>query len=295
MAEPAPHSQPSARRARWGTISREDVINAAVRIVRAGGYEQMSIRSLAADLGVAPMALYRHIRDKDDLLDEVTDVLLAEVWRPAADEADWQAWLVEAAARLRAFLVSQPAALHVYLSHPVVSPAAIDRMEAMMSVMRQAGADEQAARRGYGALHTYTIGFAALEASRADWVPDGAEIGSLAQELAAYTTTEQFMQGLHYLLEGISRHAGTDSPFASPGTNGQLFTRWIQAELRSSGIRWRCAATDTRVFTTSRLSWPKILVPVCTWGIRRRELHWHESRPWQRSDQGNILFLCSAR
>ncbi len=209
MGEPARASEPSARRAAWGTISREDVIQAAVKAVRAGGYEQMSIRSLAADLGVAPMSLYRHMRDKDDLLDEVTDVLLAEAWRPAADEADGQAWLVEAAAKLRAFLVSQPAALHVYLRHPVISPAAVDRMNAMMGVLRRTGLDEQTARSAYGALHTYTIGFAALEASRAGWVPGGAEAGSLARQLAAYTTTEQFTEGLRYLLEGISRHPRT--------------------------------------------------------------------------------------
>lgn len=209
MAEPARASEPSDRRAAWGTISREDVIQAAVKIVRAGGYEQMSIRSLAGDLGVAPMSLYRHIRDKDDLLDEVTDVLLAEAWRPAAGEADGQAWIVEAAARLRAFLVSQPAALHVYLRHPVISPAAVDRMNAMMGVLRRTGLDEQAARRAYGAVHTYTVGFAALEASRAGWVPDGAGAGSLARQLAAYTTTEQFTDGLRYLLEGISGRLGT--------------------------------------------------------------------------------------
>ena len=126
----------------------------------------MSIRSLAASLGVAPMSLYRHVRDKDDLLDEVVDRLLAGAWRPAAAEDDWQAWMTEAASRLRDFLVSQPAALHVYLSHPVVSPAAIERMTAMMGVLRRTGIDEETARSAYGALHTYTIGFAALEASR---------------------------------------------------------------------------------------------------------------------------------
>ena len=155
-----------ARRASWGTITRDDIIRAAVKIVRAGGYQEMTIRSLAAELGVAPMSLYRHIRDKDDLLDEVVDRLLAPAWRPSAAEDDWQAWLIEAAAKLRHFLVSQPAALHVYLSHPVVSPAAIERMNTMLGVLRRIGAGEQAARRAYGALHTYTIGFAALEASR---------------------------------------------------------------------------------------------------------------------------------
>ncbi len=165
-----PTSRPdseAAGRAPWGSISREDIVAAATGIVTAGGHEEMSIRSLAASLGVAPMSLYRHIRDKDDLLGEVTDRLLAGSWRPAAAEEDWQAWITEAASRLRDFLVSQPAALHVYLSHPVVSPAAIDRMNAMMSVLHRAGLSEEAARSAYGALHTYTIGFAALEASRA--------------------------------------------------------------------------------------------------------------------------------
>ena len=204
---PRPDGEPAPGRASWGSLSREDIVTAAVGIVTAGGHEQMSIRSLAASLGVAPMSLYRHIRDKDDLLGEVTDRLLAGAWRPAAAEDDWQAWIIEAAVRLRGFLVSQPAALHVYLTHPVVSPAAVARMNAMMSVLRQAGLSEEAARSAYGALHTYTIGFAALEASRAGAAPGSEDPGDLGRQLAAYTTTGQFTEGLHYLLRGISSDA----------------------------------------------------------------------------------------
>ena len=215
MTEPAQSEAPPRQRAGlpagrvpWGTISREDVIEAAMKIVAAGGYEEMSIRSLAASLGVAPMSLYRHIRDKDDLLDEVVDRLLASVWRPAAAEDDWHAWITEAASRLREFLASQPAALHVYLRHPVVSPAAVDRMNAMMGVLRQAGIDEETARSAYGTLHTYTVGFAALEAARAGWTPGTEDSAVLARQLAAYTTTGQFTEGLRYVLEGISSHSG---------------------------------------------------------------------------------------
>jgi AcrR family transcriptional regulator len=206
------NAAPPTRRAPWGTISREDIVRATVEIVSSGGYEEMTIRGLAAELGVAPMSLYRHIRDKDDLLDEVVDRLLAPTWRPSAAEDDWQAWLIEAAAKLRHFLVTQPAALHVYLSHPVASPAAIERMTTMLDVLRRTGADEATAQRAYGALHTYTIGFAALEASRAGRASDSNQDASkLAQQLAAYTTTEQFMAGLRYLLEGIGSH-GTPGP-----------------------------------------------------------------------------------
>jgi AcrR family transcriptional regulator len=187
-------------------MSRAQIIDAATKVVKAGGYQEMTIRSLAAELGVAPMSLYRHVRDKDDLLDEVVDRLLARSWKPRAKRADWQAWVAEAAQKLCTFLVTQPAALHVYLSHPVVSPAAIARMQAMMDVLRQSGADEQAARRAYGAIHTYTIGFAALAASRAGWQPpDEGDDSEIANQLAAYTTPQQFAAGLRFLLEGIAR------------------------------------------------------------------------------------------
>ncbi|MDA8400249.1 MAG: TetR/AcrR family transcriptional regulator C-terminal domain-containing protein [Actinomycetota bacterium] len=200
----------SGQRARWGTISRQQVVDAATRVVGAGGYEQMTIRSLAGELGVSPMSLYRHVRDKDDLLDEVVDRLLSEVWCPRVPEVEWRAWIAEAADKLRRFLVSQPAALHVYLAHPVVSSSAIARMEAMMRVLSEAGLSEAAARRAYGAIHTYTIGFAALEASRAHEVRIEREADDLARELAAYTTPQQFAEGLGYLLEGISLAARRD-------------------------------------------------------------------------------------
>ena len=145
---PGRRTAASAGRAPWGTISREQVVDAATGVVKNGGYEEMTIRSLAADLGVAPMSLYRHVRDKDDLLDEVVDRLLAKAWRPSASPRDWRSWVVEAAEKLRRFLVNQPAALHVYLQHPVVSPSAIARMNTMIDVLSAATGDEASARRG---------------------------------------------------------------------------------------------------------------------------------------------------
>ena len=197
-----------ARRAEWGTISRQQVVDVATRVVRGGGYEQMTIRSLAAELGVAPMSLYGHVRSKEDLLDEVADRLLGEVWRPEASEEEWQAWITEAADRLRRLLVEQPAALHVYLRRPVVSASAIARMEAMMRVLRGAGLSRAMATRAYGAIHTYTIGFSAVEASREHEVPSAEGASELARQLAAYTTPKQFAAGLSYLLGGVLLESG---------------------------------------------------------------------------------------
>lgn len=194
-----------SQRAPWGSISRDAVVETAKRKVQAGGYRQMTIRSLAADLGVSPMSLYRHVRDKDDLLDEVVDQLLAVAWRPKADSSDWAAWTAEAADNLRRLLTTQPAALHVYLRRPVMSQAAIERMATMLDVLRRAGFSDAAARRAYAAVQTYTVGFAALEASRSSWRPQSDEADGLAEELAAYTTPRQFAEGLSYLLEALDR------------------------------------------------------------------------------------------
>lgn len=175
-----------------------------MRTVREGRFEEMTIRGLAADLGIAPMSLYRHVRDKDDLLDEVVSRLLADVWRPAMPEDDWRAWTAEAADRLRQLLVSQPAALHVYLRHPVMSEPAMERMEAMLAVLRRATPDEDTAERAYAAIHTYTVGFAALESARDQESHDLDETGAgLTGRLEAYTTPAQFRTGLGYLIEGV--------------------------------------------------------------------------------------------
>lgn len=183
-------------------MSREQVVEAAVRLVSTGGYDELTMGALAANLGVAPMSLYRHVADKDDLLDEVVDRLLAKAWKPTVSRNDWRGWITQAADKLRRFLVAQPAALHVYLSHPVVTPAAVARMTAMMDVLRTGLGDEQAARRAYAAIHTYTIGFAALEAGRSGWNPDENGIDGLAQELSSYTSPQQFADGLHSLIDG---------------------------------------------------------------------------------------------
>jgi AcrR family transcriptional regulator len=199
-----------AGRTRWGTMSRERVIAAAVAAVTEDGYEQLTIRGLAASLGVAPMSLYRHVRDKEDLLDEVVDQLLATAWQPDTADTDVRGWIVEAADRLRRFLVAQPAALHVYLHRPVISPAAIARMDAMLDALEKITNDRPAAHRAYAAIQTYTVGFASLEASRAIGRTAEHAPAELVEQIAAYATPEQFVIGLGYLIDGIAAAQHTD-------------------------------------------------------------------------------------
>jgi TetR/AcrR family tetracycline transcriptional repressor len=191
-------------RAAYGSITRERIVEVAMREVRAGRYEGLSIRKIAADLGVAPMSLYRHVRDKEDLLDEIVDQLLNETSEPAAPTSDWREWIIDAADRLRQLLVAQPAALRVFLAHPVVSRAAVERMNVMLDVLRAATANEVSARRAYASVHTYTLGFAALEASRRGWIPQD-DTPALALELGELTTPQQFRDSIRAMLDGVVR------------------------------------------------------------------------------------------
>ena len=203
---PSATSKPASRRAPRGSISRPQIIEAALKAVTTTGFERMTIRSLASELGVAPMSLYRYILDKDDLLDEVVDELLWRSQPIPPRSGSWQSRITTAADGLRHLLETEPAALYVYLRHPVVSPAAIRRMEMMLHILRDAGFDEASAREAYAAIQTYTIGFAALAASRATWVPKD-DAGQVAVELATFTSPRQFARGLRYLLEGMEHEA----------------------------------------------------------------------------------------
>jgi len=198
----------SGQRAPRGTISRGLIVEAALRSLRTTGFDHMTIRSLAADLDVAPMSLYRYIRDKDDLMDEVVEELLIQSQPMPAIKGPWQARLTAAAEGLRRLLVEEPGALYVYLRHPVVTPTAIRRMEMMLKILRETGYDAASSKSAYLAIQTYTVGFAALEASRAGWVPPEKTSGT-ANELLAMTSPKQFASGLRYLLAGIEREAGT--------------------------------------------------------------------------------------
>ncbi len=189
-------------RASWGTITRQQVIDAALDAVHLGEFDQMTIRSLAADLGVAPMSLYRHIRSKDDLLNEVAEELLSRSWHPPTRARNWRTWITEASNGLRELLVKEPVVLHVYLRRPVVTPTALRRMDAIIAELRNAGFTPAGAKDAYATIHTYTIGFAFLEASRSEWVAEDRH-DQLSVQLASYATPRQFDRGLGYLLDGL--------------------------------------------------------------------------------------------
>ena len=114
---------------------------------------------------MTPMALYRHIRDKDDILEAVTDALLAASGLPDPSTS-WAECLLELAISLRKMLRAHPPIVTLYTRRPLITPMAVARLDGGSGVLMAAGHTSDEADRIYAAVHTYTLGFCALEGGR---------------------------------------------------------------------------------------------------------------------------------
>lgn len=150
-------------------LDRDGIISAAVEDLDRGTLEDLSMRRLADRLGVTPMALYRHVADKDEIIDEILDLALRRDATPhhaPRPKRAWLPWLIRCNEQLRALLLDHPALLDRYLRAPVAVPAALERMEAVLAVLVRAGFSDDDSIAIYASAHTFTLGFTALEVAR---------------------------------------------------------------------------------------------------------------------------------
>lgn len=158
-------------------LNAETVVDAAVRMAdEGGGLEAVSLRRLASVLGVTPMAIYRHVRDKDDLLDLMADRLLQQIELPPADTEPWAQALRRVGHSLLAVIEAHPAAPFL-LARPFSSPSSFRVADAMLAVLDRAGFDRDEAVRLLQVLTGMILGPAIHRATyRAAWrahPPDG--------------------------------------------------------------------------------------------------------------------------
>jgi TetR/AcrR family tetracycline transcriptional repressor len=121
-----------------GPLTTDRVVDAALRIADTDGIDGVSLRRIAATLGVTPMAIYRHVRDKGHLLDLMADRLLTELDPASPESSSWQEALRRVAASLLAVVQAHPAAPFL-LSRPFVSPSALRVTETMLAILDRAG------------------------------------------------------------------------------------------------------------------------------------------------------------
>ncbi|WP_152366042.1 TetR/AcrR family transcriptional regulator C-terminal domain-containing protein [Microlunatus speluncae] len=122
--------------------TRDRLLQTAVALADAEGLTAVSMRAVAARLGVSPMTLYRHIRDKDDLLASMSDAAFAESPLPTDLPAGWRERIEVAARGLWAVHQRHPWLAHVTpLTRPLAAPSLLAYSELMLAALLDRGLD----------------------------------------------------------------------------------------------------------------------------------------------------------
>ena len=160
-----PRSLPVVRRGRRrGRLTREIVLRAALELADEGGPEALTMQRIGARLGVEAMSLYRHVRNKDDLLDGLVDLVFAEIELPAADH-DWQRAIRANAASTRDALTRHRWAISLLYSRLQPGPASLRHHDQVVGVLLRAGFSSAMATRIFNVADSYVFGFVLQEQS----------------------------------------------------------------------------------------------------------------------------------
>jgi TetR/AcrR family tetracycline transcriptional repressor len=185
------------------TLTRAQVIDAALALVDEEGLEALSMRHLGARLNVEAMSLYNHVRDKADLLDGLHAAVLGELQPSrAAAAGDWRALLTGMALALRDALAAHPNLVPVIASRPVRAPESQATIAGAQAALEASGFSPRDAERAIHAVGVFTLGHALSEAG-GDPFRDGAS--------PPRARLEEFRFGLNALVDGLAPHARRSS------------------------------------------------------------------------------------
>ena len=212
-----------------GLLSRDRVIQQAFALLDEQGPSALSMRRLADHLGVAPNALYTHVRSKPDLIEGHIDPVYAGLELDPDPSTGWPEQLAAISNRVRAQFLAYPAVVPYALQQPGLGPNSLRLGEAIYGILRPAGLSDQATVGIVYALLTYILGFVALEIPRAgSGRPGSAEVRrrrhgffaalppgefphtvQLAPLLARISTDDQFQLGIDIFIAGLQAQQPT--------------------------------------------------------------------------------------
>jgi len=208
---------------RSGELTRQDVIDAAARLVAEHGYAGLTMRALAQRCGVPTMTLYRHVRDKEDLLGALADRVLGELQLPEPGTLSWQQELAAVFRSVHDLLLKHPDIAEIAARQPVAGEAAYRGAEIVLDALRRAGIEGEAAASAFATLFAFTLGFvqqqllsaapgslarrrAVLERLPLD---DFENLSRLSAVFLLRSSDRHFEEGLELIIRGLDRSGET--------------------------------------------------------------------------------------
>jgi AcrR family transcriptional regulator len=150
--------EPATTTTRREPLSRERILRAAVALADRDGIEGISMRRLATELGVVPMALYKHVANKDELLDGMLDVVVEEFDPPRTD-LPWREAVRERILSARAALLRHPWASRVMETRTEPTPVVMAYMDSMIAMFRAGGFSIDLTHHAMHAMGSRLMGF----------------------------------------------------------------------------------------------------------------------------------------
>jgi TetR/AcrR family tetracycline transcriptional repressor len=210
-------------------LSEDEFLDAALGLLDEGGQNAASVRGIAARVGVAPNAVYTYFPDKAAVFRALVDRLLGEVDHGvfADREQPWRQRVESLALELRAVLAAHPGVTALMIGEPMNGPHALALNERLLELLADAGLNPADAARAAYLLIVYVFGSMALEVAdlgpqASPLPPDSERVANRQDAFAAtptdkfprsttaagamtdYVSTEQYVWGLHRILDGIT-------------------------------------------------------------------------------------------
>jgi AcrR family transcriptional regulator len=219
-------TQATNRAPRRVPLSRERVLDAAIKLADQGGLESLSMRKLGQELGVEAMAVYYHFANKDEVIDGIVDIVFSQIDLPASG-VDWKSAMRQRAVSLRDVLLRHRWAIGLMESRRKPGPANLRHHDVVIGSLRSAGLNMPTIAHAYSLVDSYVYGFA-LFAMNLPFDPSE-EVADLGQDvlraypvnaypnLVAYISAmrpgynygDEFEYGLDLILDGLDRASST--------------------------------------------------------------------------------------
>jgi AcrR family transcriptional regulator len=197
-------------------LSRERVLEAAIRLADEGGIESLTMRKLARALGVEAMSLYNHVAGKGDLVDAIVDLVVDEIELPSAAE-DWEAAIRKCAVSAHEVLLRHPWACSLVMSPTntgILPTSRVRYIEWLLRQLREAGFSPELTYHAYHALDSHILGFTLWQLGHSAAATDIAA-GKDFPDFVATLVAELRAGGYPYLAEHAEQH------LAAPNDEGE--------------------------------------------------------------------------
>jgi AcrR family transcriptional regulator len=192
-------------------LNRDRILQAALRLADEGGIESLTMRRLARHLGVEAMSLYNHVKNKNDLVDGMVDLVLEEIELPEGGE--WDAAIRTCAISAHETLLRHPWACSLVMTSG--GPSFMDSprlryMEWLLRRLRESGFSPELTYDAYHALDSHILGFTLWQLGHSAGARTALGEKSIAEFVAAFAGQLRARE-YNYVAEHAEQHVAAPS------------------------------------------------------------------------------------